>query len=81
MFLPDFSSSPHYRTKDLIKIQLGRSDGFYEIAPLAENEIDLNEITSKKRAEAKRKQALLNNMYADLKTFFEEHRDDTSVQT
>ena len=55
------------------------SDGFYEIEPLAEKEIDLNEIASKKRAEAKRKQALLNDMYAGLKTFFEEHRDDTTV--
>ncbi len=55
------------------------SDGFYEIDPLAEKEIDLNEIASKKRAEAKRKQALLNDMYAGLKTFFEEHRDDKTV--
>lgn len=57
------------------------SDGFYEIEPLAEKEIDLSEIASKKRAEAKRKQALLNDMYAGLKTFFEEHRDDATVRT
>lgn len=51
------------------------SDGFYDIEPLAEKEIDLSEIASKKRAEAKRKQALLNDMYIGLKIFFEEHRD------
>ncbi|PUE26475.1 DUF535 family protein [Limnohabitans sp. Jir72] len=55
------------------------SDGFYEIAPLGEKDIDLSEIASKKRAEAKRKQTLLNDMYAGLKTYFEEHRDDHPV--
>jgi uncharacterized protein VirK/YbjX len=55
------------------------NDGFYEIEPLAEKDIDLSEIASKKRAEAKRKQALLNDMYAGLKIFFEEHRDDQTV--
>ncbi|MGV1044437.1 VirK/YbjX family protein [Limnohabitans sp.] len=55
------------------------SDGFYEIEPLAEKDIDLSEIASKKRAEAKRKQALLNDMYAGLKTFFEEHRDEHTI--
>ena len=55
------------------------SDGFYEIEPLAEKDIDLSEIASKKRAEAKRKQALLNDMYAGLKTFFEVHRDDPTI--
>ena len=55
------------------------TDGFYEIEPLGEKEIDLSEIASKKRAEAKRKQALLNDMYAGLKTYFEEHRDEPLV--
>jgi len=55
------------------------SDGFYEIEPLGEKEIDLSEIASKKRAEAKRKKALLNDMYAGLKTYFEEHRDEPTV--
>lgn len=55
------------------------TDGFYEIEPLGEKEIDLSEIASKKRAEAKRKQTLLNDMYAGLKTYFEEHRDEQPV--
>lgn len=54
-------------------------DGFYEIEPLAEKEINLNQIASKKRAEAKRKQALLNNMYAGLKTFMSEHQSDATI--
>lgn len=55
------------------------SDGFYEITPLAEKEIDLSNIASKKRAETKRKQALLNDMYAGLKNYFEENRDDNRI--
>jgi len=55
-----------------------RADGWYEIAPLTEKEIDLSDIASKKRAEAKRKQALLNGMYLGLKTFFETSTHDTA---
>lgn len=55
------------------------ADGFYEIEPLGEKEIDLSEIASKKRAEAKRKQALLNDMYAGLKTYLEEHRNEHPI--
>jgi len=43
-----------------------RADGWYTLEPLAEKEIDLSEIASKKRAEAKRRQALLNGVYAGL---------------
>jgi uncharacterized protein VirK/YbjX len=38
--------------------------------PLAEKEIDLAEIASKKRAEAKRRQALLNGIYTGLLAHF-----------
>jgi uncharacterized protein VirK/YbjX len=55
-----------------------RADGWYEIAPLTEKEIDLSDIASKKRAETKRKQALLNGMYLGLKTFFETSTHDTA---
>lgn len=55
------------------------ADGFFEIEPLGEKEIDLSEIASKKWAEAKRKQALLNDMYAGLKTYLEEHRDEHPI--
>ena len=44
-----------------------RADGWYTLEPLAEKEIDLTEIASKKRAEAKRRQALLNGVYAGLR--------------
>ena len=47
-----------------------RSDGWYVLEPLAEKEIDLSEIASKKRAEAKRRQALLNGVYAGLHDYF-----------
>lgn len=47
-----------------------RTDGWYALSPLAEKEIDLSEIASKKRAEAKRRQALLNAMYTGLHSFF-----------
>ena len=47
-----------------------RADGWYALEPLAEKEIDLSEIASKKRAEAKRRQALLNAMYTGLHSFF-----------
>ena len=43
-----------------------RANGWYTLEPLAEKEIDLSEIASKKRAEAKRRQALLNAVYAGL---------------
>jgi uncharacterized protein VirK/YbjX len=43
-----------------------RADGWYSLEPLAEKDIDLSEIASKKRAEAKRRQALLNGVYAGL---------------
>lgn len=47
-----------------------RSDDWYALEPLTEKEIDLSEIASKKRAEAKRRQALLNGIYAGLHTIF-----------
>jgi len=47
-----------------------RDDGWYALAPLAEKDIDLSEIVSKKRAEAKRRQALLNGIYAGLLAAF-----------
>ncbi len=48
-----------------------RSDDWYALEPLTEKEIDLSEIASKKRAEAKRRQALLNGIYAGLHTTFQ----------
>jgi uncharacterized protein VirK/YbjX len=45
---------------------LMRADGWYCLPPLAEKDIDLSEIASKKRAEAKRRQALLNGIYSGL---------------
>ena len=53
-----------------------RADGWYELTPLSEKEIDLSDIASKKRAEAKRRQALLNGIYLGLKTFFETPQHD-----
>ncbi len=47
-----------------------RDDGWYELPPLAEKDIDLSEIASKKRAEAKRRQALLNGIYLGLHAHF-----------
>jgi len=47
-----------------------RADGWYALEPLAEKEIDLSEIASKKRAEAKRRQSLLNAVYAGLLAHF-----------
>lgn len=47
-----------------------RPDGWYAMEPLAEKEIDLTEIASKKRAEAKRRQGLLNGIYTGLLAHF-----------
>ena len=47
-----------------------RGDGWYALEPLTEKEIDLSEIASKKRAEAKRRQTLLNGVYTGLAAFF-----------
>ena len=52
-----------------------RDDGWYALEPLAEKEIDLSEIASKKRAEAKRRQALLNGIYTGLHTTFTHPQD------
>jgi uncharacterized protein VirK/YbjX len=51
-----------------------RPDGWYALEPLAEKEIDLTEIASKKRAEAKRRQALLNGVYAGLLAYLKPTR-------
>jgi uncharacterized protein VirK/YbjX len=58
-----------------------RDDGWYELEPLSEKDIDLSDIASKKRAEAKRRQALLNGIYLGLKTFFKTPHHDTSLTT
>ena len=58
-----------------------RADGWYELTPLSEKEIDLSDIASKKRAEAKRRQALLNGIYLGLKTFFETPQHDINPNT
>jgi len=58
-----------------------RADGWYQLTPLCEKEIDLSDIASKKRAEAKRRQALLNGIYLGLKTFFETPRHDINPHT
>ncbi len=58
-----------------------RDDGWYELEPLSEKDIDLSDIASKKRAEAKRRQALLNGIYLGLKTFFKTPQHDTSLTT
>jgi len=55
-----------------------RADGWFELTPLAEKEMNLSDIASKKRAEAKRKNALLNDIYLGLKTFFETLKHDTA---
>lgn len=47
-----------------------RADGWYSLEPLTEKDIDLSEIASKKRAEAKRRQALLNGIYLGLHAYF-----------
>ncbi|MDT9002401.1 DUF535 family protein [Paucibacter sp. APW11] len=41
-------------------------DGYFHIAPQAEQQIDFNAIASKKRSEAKKKAALLDGIYAGL---------------
>ena len=43
-----------------------RADGWYMLEPLAEKDIDLSEIASKKRAEAKRRNTLLNGIHTGL---------------
>jgi uncharacterized protein VirK/YbjX len=58
-----------------------RADGWYELMPLSEKDIDLSDIASKKRAEAKRRQALLNGIYFGLKTFFETPQHDINPNT
>jgi len=58
-----------------------RADGWYKLEPLREKEIDLSDIASKKRAEAKRRQALLNGIYLGLKKFFETPRHDINPNT
>ena len=58
-----------------------RADGWYKLEPLSEKDIDLSDIASKKRAEAKRRQALLNGIYLGLKTFFETPPHDIALTT
>ncbi|MBC7727417.1 MAG: DUF535 family protein [Microbacteriaceae bacterium] len=47
-----------------------RADGNFEIAPLAAPDIDIESVPSKKRAEARRKLALLENLFASAGAHF-----------
>ncbi len=54
-----------------------QSDGFFKIDPIAMQQVDFNEIPSKKRSEARKKVEMLDQMYSGLKALFEAEMQQT----